>query len=286
MKQLLTLLFIVVGSVANSQQKISFTTPAPSPEASFTQQLGPGEIKVNYSRPLARGRKIFGGLVSFDSLWRTGASGASTIHLTEEMIIGDKTLSAGKYALFTIPGEKEWIIIINSDTTLHGAFGYDIKKDIHRFKVLAVKTEKFYEAFTIELNEITSRGDGFLSLSWENTRIKILLKSPVDEKIMAEINTRLINNKEQNTELLYQSANYYYSTGRDFKLAAVWAADAEKADKENFNYPNLLQKILADLKEYKGAIQAAKRAVILGEKKNMTNSVTALKKRIAEWENK
>ena len=286
MKQLLTFLFIGVGLTAISQQKINFETPPPSPEASFTQQLGSGEIKVNYSRPLARGRKIFGGLVPFDSLWRTGASGASTIDLTGEIIIGDKAFNAGKYALFTIPGEKEWSIIINADTTLHGAFGYDIKKDIHRFKILPVKTDKFYEAFTIGLNEITSRGDGFLTLSWENTMIKIPLKNPVDEKIMAEINTRLINNKEQNTELLYQSANYYYSTGRDLKLAAVWAADAEKADKENFNYPNLLQKILADLKDYKGAIRAAKRAIVLGEKKNMTNSVTALKKRIAEWENK
>ena len=103
---------------------------------------------------------------------------------------------------------------------------------------------------------------------------------------MAEINTRLITNKEQNTELYYQAANYYYTTGRDLKLAAAWAAAAEKADKENFNYPNLLQKILADQKDYKEAIEAAKRAIVLGEKKKMTNAVTALKKRVAEREGK
>ncbi|MBP6478720.1 MAG: DUF2911 domain-containing protein [Chitinophagaceae bacterium] len=286
MKQLLTILFIGFSSSLFSQEKVSFLTPPPSPEASFTQQLVKGEITITYSRPLARGRKVFGGLVPFDSLWRTGASGATTIHITEEIIIGDKTLNAGKYALFTIPGEKEWTIIINADTTLHGAFGYDIKKDIHRFKVKSEKAHSFSEAFTIDLNEIINKGGGFLNLTWENTAIKIPIKSPVDEKVMAEINTRLINDKEQNAELFFQAANYYYTTGRDLKQAAAWASEAEKADKENFYYPNLLQKILADQKDYKAAIVVAKRAVVLGEKKKMTNAVNALKKRIAEWESK
>ena len=286
MKQLLTIILMGFSTCLFSQEKVSFLTPPPSPEASFTQQLVNGEITITYSRPLARGRKIFGGLVPFDSLWRTGASGATTVHLTEEMIIGDKTINAGKYVLFTIPGEKEWTIIINADTTLHGSFGYDSKKDIHRFKVRSEKSHSFSEAFTIDLNEITNKGGGFLNLSWENTLVKIPLTSPVDVKAMADINSRLINNKEQNAVLFYQAANYYYLTGRDLKQAAAWVVEAEKADKDNFNYPNLLQKILADQQDYKAAIAAAKRAVVLGEKKNMTNSVKELKKRIAEWENK
>lgn len=284
MKQLLTIILIGFSTSLFSQEKIGFLTPPPSPEASFTQQLVNGEITVTYSRPLARGRKIFGGLVPFDSLWRTGASGATTIHLSEDMIMGNNILKAGKYALFTIPAEKEWTIIINADTTLHGAFGYDSKKDIQRFKVQPEKLDNFQEAFTIDLNEITKTGDGFLTLTWENTIVKIPLKSPVDEKIMAEIKTRLIIGKEQNAVLLYQGAKYYYTTGRDLKQAAAWAAEAEKIDKENFNYPYLLQKILADLKDYKAAIPVAKRAIALGEKKNMTNAVNALKKIVAEWE--
>lgn len=286
MKQLLTIILIGFSPSLFSQSKVSFLTPPPSPEASFSQHMVNGEITITYSRPLARGRKVFGGLVPFDSLWRTGASGATTIHLSEEIIIGGKTLNAGKYALFTIPGEKDWTIINNGDTALHGAFGYDSKKDIHRFKVKSEKSHSFSEAFTIELNEITNKGEGFLNLTWENTLVKIPLKSLVDEKVMAEINARLINGKEQNTELFFQAANYYYATGRDLKQAAAWATEAEKADKENFNYPNLLQKILADLKDYKAAIPAAKRAIVLGEKKNMTTAVAALKKRIAEWESK
>lgn len=286
MKQLLTFILIGFSTCLFAQDKISFLTPPPSPDASFTQEFIKGEITITYSRPLARGRKVFGGLVPFDSLWRTGASSATTIKLTEEVIVGNKSINAGKYALFTIPGEKEWTIIINADTTLHGAFGYDSKKDIHRFKVQPERTEKFREAFTIDLNELTRTGEAILALSWENTLVKIPLISQVDVKAMADINSRLINNKEQNPELFYQAANYYYLTGRDLKQAAAWAAEAEKADTENFNYPNLLQKILADQKDYKAAMAAAKRAIVLGEKKKMTNAVSALKKRIAEWENK
>ena len=286
MKQLLTIILIGFSTSGFSQEKISFLTPPPSPDASFTQEFVKGEITITYSRPLARGRKIFGGLVPFDSLWRTGASSATMVKLTEEIIIGNKSINAGKYALFTIPGEKEWTIIINADTTLHGSFGYDSKKDIHRFKVQPLKTEKFREAFTIDMNELTRTGEAILSLSWENTLVKIPLTSPVDVKAMADITLRLINNKEQNAELLYQAASYYYLTGRDLKQAASWAVEAEKADQENFNYPNLLQKILADQKDYKAAMAAAKRAIVLGEKKKMTNAVSALKKRIAEWENK
>jgi hypothetical protein len=87
MKQLLTILLIGFTTTSFSQDKISFYTPPSSPEASFTQQWVTGEIKIEYSRPLARGRKIFGGLVPFDSLWRTGASGATTIDLSEEIIM-------------------------------------------------------------------------------------------------------------------------------------------------------------------------------------------------------
>jgi hypothetical protein len=284
MKKLMTLPLLFFGIVTAAQEKISFLTPPSSPEATFTQQWTSGEITIHYSRPLARGRKIFGGLVPFDSLWRTGAGGASTLGFTEDMIVGDKTLKAGKYSLFTIPGQETWTIIINTDTTLHGAFGYESSKDVHRFKIKPDITGKYQEAFTIELSEITSRGSGFLSLAWENTTVKIPLASTVDEKVMAEIRNRLITNKEQKPELFYQAANYYYTTGRDLNQAATWAAEAEKADKENFNYPNLLQKILADLKDYKAAIAAAKRALVLAEKKNMTSTVAGLKKRIAEWE--
>lgn len=267
-----------------AQEKIRIKSTSPSPEASFEQEIGSTIIKVTYARPLARGRKIFGDLVPMDSLWRTGASNATSLQTNEEIVFGDQTLAAGKYALFTIPSKTSWTIIVNTDTTLHGSSGYDAKKDIVRFVVSIEKIKNFYETFTIELNDINNKGEGFLKIIWENTLVKIPLKSKSDEKIMALIKNHISRDKVQDAELLFQSASYYYATNRDFKQAVKWLNDAEKLDAENFYYPNLKQKILADLKDYPAAIDAAKKAIRLGEKKNMTNTVSNLKKRIAGWE--
>lgn len=153
--------------------------PPLSPEATFTQQFGESQITVQYARPSARNRKIFGGIVPFDSLWRTGAGECTTLNFKEDIIIGDKKLAAGKYSLFTIPRADEWTIILNSDVSMHGIFGYDSKKDVHRFTVKSVKTERFYETFTLEINDFTQQGGASLNLIWENTLVKIPLQNPL-----------------------------------------------------------------------------------------------------------
>ncbi|MEY4937890.1 MAG: hypothetical protein RIS64_4249 [Bacteroidota bacterium] len=156
--------------------------PVLSTEAAFRQQFGSSEISIGYARPSARGRQIFGGVVPFDSLWRTGANDCTTLKFKADVIIGDKKMPAGKYALFTIPNKDEWTIILNADSALHGTRGYNMSRDLHRFKVKPVKSERFYETFTIEINDFTPQGAAFLNLIWENTVIKILLESPISEQ--------------------------------------------------------------------------------------------------------
>lgn len=285
MKNLLSFICLFILSITMyAQETVKLKLPGASPEAAFTQQLGTTEIKVAYARPLARGRKIFGALVPFDSIWRTGASDCTTIAFNEDLIIGDKKFTAGKYALFSIPTTGDWTIIINTDTTLHGATGYSAAKDIYRFKVKSIKTDKFYETFTIEVGDINPRGEGFLNLIWENTLVKIPIKSSADENILAEIKKRLIDGNEQNADLMYQAATYYYVTSRDLKQASDWATRAEKLDATMYDYPNLSQKIYADLKEYRSAIAAAQRAIVLAEKKNNTGAIATLNKHINEWQ--
>jgi tetratricopeptide (TPR) repeat protein len=285
MKKLLiinALCFVISALYAQDNAKLKI--PEPSPEVAFTQQLGTTEIQVAYARPLVKGRKIFGELVPFDSLWRTGAADCTTLKFNEDLTIGDKKLKAGKYALFTIPKADEWTIIINADTALHGAYGYDVQKDVHRFTVKSQKIGHFYEAFTIDFNEINLKGEGFLNLLWENTLVKIPVKSPSNDNIIAEITKRLVENKEQNADLMFQAANYYYSTNQNLRQAADFTLAAEKLDEAKVNYPNLAQKILADLKDYRPAIEAAQRAIVLYEKKNNTVAIATMKKRVAEWQ--
>ena len=159
--------------------KVDVKKPTPSPEAAFTQQFGDSEIQVQYARPLARGRKIFGGLIPFDSLWRTGAGECTTLKTKEDVIIGGKKIGAGKYSLFTIPSANEWTVILNSDVSMHGTNGYDAQKDVHRFTVKPIKTGRFYESFTIEINDFTPQGSASLNILWENTMVQIPLQSPV-----------------------------------------------------------------------------------------------------------
>jgi Protein of unknown function (DUF2911)/Protein of unknown function (DUF3347) len=200
-KVLIINMLCVFGFTMQAQEQFK-RNPPKSPEAAFTQQFGDSEIQVAYARPLARGRKIFGGLVPFDSLWRTGASDCTTLKLKEEVVIGDKKVGAGKYALFTIPRVNEWIIILNSDTTLHGTNGYDAQKDVYRFNIKPMKSDRFYETFTIEINDINAKGEGSLNLIWENTMVKIPLNpmAVVAEKpvvVAQETPVAVVENKPQ-----------------------------------------------------------------------------------------
>lgn len=284
MKKIILLsLFILNITVLSAQEKVQIKLSSSSPSASLQQELGSATIKMSYSRPIARGRKIFGELVPFDKLWRTGASDCTTIIIDEDIVFGDITLKTGNYSLFTIPSKKEWIVIINTDTTLHGENGYDEKKDVFRLKVPIEQIQNFHETFTIEINDINSKGEGFLKILWEHTMIKIPLKSKADADTMALIDTHLIKKTSQDANLMFQAANYYSITGRDTNQAISWLLEAEKLDTENFYYPNLRQKLAVDLKDYAMAIEASKRAIANAERTKMKGG-DKLQVKIKEWE--
>ena len=284
MKKILLLGFLIFNStILLSQEKVQIKLTSTSPSASFQQELGSATIKMAYSRPLARGRKIFGELVPFEKLWRTGASDCTTITTDEDIDFAGFVLKAGSYSVFTIPSNKEWTIIINSDITLHGENGYDEKKDIIRLKVPVEQSRNFYETFTIEINDINSKGEGFLKIIWEDTLIKIPLKSKADGDTMALIDTYLIQKKSQDPKFLFQAANYFSITNRDAKQAIVWLLEAEKLDAENFYIPNLRQKLAVDSKDYSMAIEASKKALAIAERTKM-KGVDKLKIKIKDLE--
>ena len=283
-KTILTGLIILQSLLLSAQDKVQIRVTSASPAASFEQEVGSGKIKITYSRPLVRGRKIFGELVPFDKVWRTGASDCTVITTSEDISFGNNVLKAGSYSIFSIPSINEWTIIVNSDTTLHGETGYDEKKDIMRFKVPLEKSPNFYETFTIELNDINSKGEAFLKILWENTMVKIPVKSKEDDTIVALIDQHIIKGKTQDANLLFQAANYYYSTNRDYKQAIIWLLEAEKINPQNFYYPNLRQKLASENKDYTIAIEAAKRAISIADKEKMKKTIDSLNNKISDWE--
>ena len=285
MKKIFLFPLIILQSVfISAQNKVQIRITSASPAASFEQEVGSAKIKITYSRPLVRGRKIFGELVPFDKLWRTGASDCTVITTSEDISFGNNVLKAGSYSIFSIPSINEWTIIVNSDTTLHGETGYDEKKDIMRFKVPLEKSPNFYETFTIDLNDINSKSEAFLKILWENTMVKIPVKSKEDDTIVALIDQHIIKGKTQDANLLFQAANYYYSTNRDYKQAIIWLLEAEKINPQNFYYPNLRQKLASENKDYTIAIEAAKRAISIADKEKMKKTIDSLNNKISDWE--
>jgi hypothetical protein len=276
---IINFLLSIINS-ANGQ----LSTPPPSPEAEWKQRLGFTFVSVVYERPLMRGRKIFGELEPFGKVWRTGAGDCTTIKFSDDIDFGGQRVKAGKYSLFTIPDPTVWTVILNTDTTQHGAFNYDDKKDVLRIKVKPEMVAKAQESFTIELTDIQKDYTGTLALTWETTTVRVPLKSYADEQIMADIQDKIGIKKTENANLYYNAAGYYMNTGRDLKTALDWSQKAEAMDKENFYYVNQSTKILEKLKDYKGAIASAKRTIEIGTKKGMKTTSANWQTKVDEWE--
>lgn len=141
-----------------------------SPKAEASGTIGAAKVKVSYCQPSARGRKIMGGLVPYGEVWRTGANEATTVEFDKPVKIEGKDLAAGKYALFTIPGENEWTIIFNKDAKQWGAYNYKQADDVLRVAVKPTKTASFVETFNITV------GKDQLELKWENTSVPVKVK--------------------------------------------------------------------------------------------------------------
>lgn len=258
--------------------------PEPSPPTTVKQRIGFTDLTIAYSRPSVKGRAIFGGLVPYGKLWRTGASDATILTVSDPMTVAGKSLPAGKYSLFTIPAPTEWTVILNSYTEGHGLDGYDPKNDVMRFVVKADSSHRFYESFTIEVGDMV-RNQANLYLLWANTSVRFPLGSNADERITAEILDRINVKKEDKPGLYYQAALYYYDQEKDTKQALAWASRAVALNPA-FNYLHLQAKLLARTGDYKRAIDAARLSAEAARKEKFNDYVTLNNRLIAEWEKK
>jgi hypothetical protein len=172
----LILIIVTLFAETSYAQKLPGLDPSPS-DISYLRQDGRKSApvaKVIYGRPQKKGRKMLGGTEAYGKVWRTGANETTEIKLFKNVTFGDKTLSAGTYSLYTIPGETEWTIIFNSKLDTWGAFEYDESKDVARIKVPAGKTDAEVEAFTIAFEG--DKGTSTMILAWENTAVKVPVK--------------------------------------------------------------------------------------------------------------
>lgn len=256
-------------------------TPPASPISSINQEFGLGQVGITYSRPSAKGRAIFGDIVPFDQVWRTGGSISAKFSTTEELKMEGNTIPAGKYSLLTIPGKTDWTIIINRDTANIGENGtsYRQDNDLVRFTVKPNLLPFKVESFTMSLSNL-SMSSAVLELSWENVLVSIRLESDVDAKIMAAIQATLNPGPIANN--YYTAANYYFESGKDLNQAQEWAAAAATMRPDAFWMSHLKAKIQARNQDYPGAIESATRSMEVAQQKGNDDYVKLNEKLIAE----
>ncbi len=282
MKKLSIILFVI--TFISYQVSAQLNLPPASPDAELKQQVGFTTVIVKYSRPGIKGRKIFGALVPYGELWRTGASDATTIHFSDTVQVNGNLIASGTYSIFTIPNSEEWTIIINKDTAMHGASNYSKDQDLLRFTIKPEKTSRFYETFTIEVNDIV-KDAASIYLLWENTQIKLNLKTNADERVLAEIKDKIIIKKQDKPSLYYQASLYYFNNNKDLPQALDWVKTANKKG-DDVGYLQLQAKIEAGLGNYNSAIKTAEASSQLAKAKKLDQIVAANEKLITEWKSK
>ncbi len=192
-------------------------TPVSSTSQKITQGFALSDIQIEYSRPSAKGRVIFGDLVPFGKIWRTGANNSTKITFGDDVKINGTDVKAGTYAIYTVPGEKEWKLSLYSDLKLGGSVAdYDEKNEVVAIQLTVKPLADKVETFTIQVNNITNTSAN-ISLAWENTQVSFDVNTEIDSKVMAGIESALKDNRPY-----AQAASYYFENGKDLNQAYEW----------------------------------------------------------------
>ena len=284
MKKLLLIAFAFILSLSiNAQVK----TPQPSPSAKLEQVVGLTDVSVEYSRPAMRGRTIFGDLVPYDKMWRTGANKNTQITFGDDVVIDGTTVKAGTYAIFTKPGMESWEVIFYSDASNWGT-----PKEWDETKVAARTTVKSYameydvQSFTISIGDLTSES-AVVAFLWEKTYVPVKFEVPTDSKASASIEKAMAGPGAGD---YYSAAVYYLQEGKDLNKALNWmdkAITMRKAESKDGKEPfwMMRQKSLVHAKmgDKKNAIKAAKRSLELAEEAGNADYVKMNKDSLKEW---
>lgn len=236
--------------------------PPASPIQTIHQEFGLGTIEVTYSRPGAKGRKVFGDLVPYGKLWRTGANAATRLTFSEAVELNGRKIDSGTYVLYTIPGEESWEVIINKGIKNQGTEGYKEAEDVARFKVEPVKTKIKTDLFTIQLANIEGAFCE-LQLMWEKKLVTIVITANIKEKMRSQIEAAMLTDKKP----YWQAAQFYYEYDMNLSKALEnvnKASDANPTAYWIYFYKAKIQKDIGDnvgaLKTSQTSIEFAKQA--------------------------
>lgn len=261
-----------------SAQAQTLKVPAPSPSQTIKQSFGLGEITVDYSRPAVKGRVIFGDLVPYGKVWRTGANAATKLTFSDDFTFGEVSVKAGTYALYTIPGKNSWTVMLYSDLTLGGNVAeYNKEKEVARIVVSPKMMESKTESFTINIAKVKPTS-ATIELLWDYVRVPIKITTDIDTKVMKNIESSLAND----TRPYYQAASYYFDNNKDINKAKEWIDKAVEQYPKAYWVRLLKAKIQLKMGDQKAAIATAKEVVVLATEAKNDDYVKMANKLIAE----
>lgn len=246
-------------------QAQTLKTPAPSSSQTIKQGFGLGEISVDYSRPSVKGRTVFGDLVPYGKMWRTGANAATKITFSDDVKVEGKDVKAGTYAIYTIPNKDSWEVILYNDLTIGGnTANFKAENEVARVVVKPTALSKSVETFTINLSDVTATSTT-LEFIWEKTLVPVKITTDIDAKVMKSIESTMAVDARP----YFQAANYYYENNKDLNQALIWVNKAVEQNPKAFWIYMLKARIELKLNDKKAAIATAeKTAALATEAKN------------------
>jgi hypothetical protein len=253
MKSLITI-FVTALTLIGSQSFGQIQSPQPSPLSTVSQLVGLTDVTVVYSRPSVKGREIFGSLVAYDKLWRTGANRATKVTFSTDVKVGGQEIKEGSYSLFTIPNQNEWTVIFNSEADLVGTGGYNEDNNVATFKVKSTVLNDLVETFTIDFSHMEG-SNGKMNLSWENTRITFDIETNANEMVDEQIRKVLIDGPDAGT--YYAAAKHYLDNDKELDRALEWINMAISKRPKAFWYIHVQAKIFAKMGNRKEAVKSA-----------------------------
>lgn len=264
MKKLFTLIAVTMLFVAEAQ----IQTPAASPAGSVSTTIGLTEVKVNYSRPKMKGRKIFGDgaafLTPYGQIWRTGANNGTRISFSDDVKVEGKDVPKGEYLLLTWPGATEWTVSLYKDLSMGGnTAGYKPENDVAKFTVKSEKLTERVETFTMAIGDIADNNtSGKVQIAWENTSVKFTVTVDFDSKVMKSI----ADGTKISAGAYATAAVYYFENGKDLKQALVWIDEAIKGSTGAFWYVHQKAKIQKAAGDKAGALATANQSLDMAKK--------------------
>jgi hypothetical protein len=277
MKNLLAVLCFVAFTVSAQAQ---IKTPAPSPSAKTVQTVGLTDVTVEYSRPSAKGRTIFGddALVPNGKIWRTGANSVTKVSFSNDVMIEGKELAAGKYGVLTLPGASNWAVHFYTFEK-NSWSSYTEATPALAVNVTPTKSADMTESFTISIDDLKSDG-ATMNIKWANTVVPVSISTNSDKAVMANIEKVMAG---PSTGDYYNAASYYFTAGKDLDKALEWMNIATEGPDKKFWQMKRKSELLAKMGKTKEAIAAAKTSLELATKAGNDDYIKMNNDNIKKW---